>query len=79
MSGLAPQSGYVSNFCQPVGPVIEPVDTHCFQRDPSGPLTRVHGGHPIWTLLELTSEAPDNSRYKAVIHSQSAQRRALVR
>jgi hypothetical protein len=30
---LAPQSGHVSNFCQPVGPVIEPVDAYCFQND----------------------------------------------
>ena len=30
---LAPQSGHVSNFCQPVGPVIEPMDAYCFQND----------------------------------------------
>ena len=50
---MAPQSGYLSNFCQPVGNVIEPMDAHRFQRDPCGPLTRVHGGHPVRTRLEL--------------------------
>jgi len=50
---LAPQSGHVSNFCHPAGPVIEPMDDYRFDRDPCGPLTRTHGGHPVWTRLEL--------------------------
>jgi len=54
---MAPQSGHVSNFCQPVGPVIEPVDGDCFQSDRREPLAGVHGGHPGWTRLELTEEA----------------------
>ena len=31
---LAPQSGYLSNFCHPVGPLIEPMVAHRFQSDP---------------------------------------------
>ena len=59
---LAPHPGHVSNFRGPVGPVIEPVDAHCFQRDPCEPLAGVHGGHPVWTRLELAKGAQDNFR-----------------
>jgi hypothetical protein len=31
---VAPHTGHVSNLCQPVGAMIEPVDAECFQRDP---------------------------------------------
>src|ERR1019366_2541390 len=53
---LALQSGRVSNFCHPIGPVIEPMDDYRFDRDPCGRLTRVRGGHPLWTGLELARE-----------------------
>jgi hypothetical protein len=29
-TGVAPQSGHVSNFCSPVGRVIERMDGFCF-------------------------------------------------
>jgi hypothetical protein len=54
---LAPQSGYVSNFCGSVDPRIEPADVHCFQIDSSVLPTHVHGGHPVWTRLELAKPA----------------------
>jgi len=56
-SVLAPHIGHVSNFRRPVGPMIEPVNGHCFQSDPCEPLAGVHGGHPAWTRLELAREA----------------------
>jgi hypothetical protein len=52
--GLPPQSGHVSNFCRPIGTVIEPGDTQCFQNDRCGRPTTVHAGPPAWTRLELT-------------------------
>src|SRR5260370_36205203 len=54
---VAPHSGQVSNFCFPVGPVIERMGGHCFQSDPCEPLAGVHGGHPGWTRLELAKGA----------------------
>jgi hypothetical protein len=50
---LAPQSGHVSNFWDSVDPLIETADVHCFQIDSSAPPTLVHGGHLVWTRLEL--------------------------
>ena len=50
---LAPQSGYVSNFCGSVDPLIEPVDVYCFQDDSSAPPTLVQGGCPVRIRLEL--------------------------
>ena len=58
---LAPQSGYVSNSCGSVDPLIEPADVYCFQSDPSAPPTLVHGGHPAWTRLELVGVGPFGS------------------
>jgi hypothetical protein len=63
---LAPQSGHVSNLCHPVGPVIELVDGHCFQSDPRELLARVHGGHPVWTRLELAREPRLTSGYAVI-------------
>ena len=54
---MAPHTGHVSNFRQPVGPVIEPVGGDCFQSDTREPLAGVHGGHPVWTRLELAEGA----------------------
>ena len=56
--------GHVSNFCHPAGPVIEPMDDYRFDRDPCGPLTRVHGGHPVWTRFELAEGSPITSGIK---------------
>ena len=41
---MAPQSGYVSNFCGPIGAVIEPGDGCWFQSDPCGLMAGVHSG-----------------------------------
>src|ERR1022692_4519978 len=75
---LAPQSGHVSNFRNPVGPVIEPDDAPCFQSDRCDALTRVHAGHPVWTRLELAREAEIVSGC-AVIQAQSASHTAYDR
>src|SRR5216684_418688 len=61
---LAPHPGHVSNFCRPVGDVIEPVDAYCFQTDSCEPLTCVHAGHPVWIRLELTNGAADTFRVR---------------
>jgi hypothetical protein len=58
---LAPQSGHVSNLCGPNGNVIEPIDADCCQTDRSERLTRVHGGHPVWTRFELAEGSPVTS------------------
>jgi hypothetical protein len=36
--------------------MIEPGGGHRFQSDPREPLAGVHGGHPVWTRLELAKE-----------------------
>jgi hypothetical protein len=38
------------------------MDNYRFDRDPWGPLTSVHGGHPVWMRLELATRAQDNFR-----------------
>jgi hypothetical protein len=68
---LPPQSGHVSNFCHPDGPVIEPMVAHCFESDPCELLARVHCGHPVWTRLELAKGAHGNFRV-AVIRDLTA-------
>ena len=50
---MAPQSGHVSNFCEPIGTLIEPVNAQCFQSDRMETLLPVHAGPPPWTRLEL--------------------------
>ena len=53
-TGVAPQSGHVSNFCWPTGIVIEPVNPVFFQEHRLVESSIVHDGHPAWTRLELT-------------------------
>lgn len=72
MKQAAPHSGHVSNFCHPVGPVIEPMDDYRFERDPCEPLTRVHGGHRVWTRFELAEGSPTTSGMRPR-YDQSAQ------
>ena len=50
---LAPQSGHVSNFRDPLSPLIEPMVAHCFESDPCAPPALVHDRPPVWTRLEL--------------------------
>ena len=50
---LAPHTGHISNLGSLNGSVIEPVGGHCFQSDPCELPVGVHGGHPVWTRLEL--------------------------
>src|ERR1035438_5454295 len=59
---LSPRRGHVSNFCDPIGTVIEPMDIHCFQNDRCELLIRVHDRHPVWTHLELVTRTKDNFR-----------------
>src|ERR1039458_9015599 len=61
---VAPHSGHVSNFCRRFGAVIEPADVYCFPTDPCEPLADVHGGHPVWTRLELARGGPDSFRMR---------------
>src|SRR5580704_2626213 len=55
-----PHLGHVSNFCYPVGPMIEPRVARSFESDPCELLARVHGRRPVWTRLELANGAQDN-------------------
>jgi hypothetical protein len=54
---MAPQSGHISNFCRPIGTVIELVNALCFQNDRRGTLQLVQTGPPPWTHLEMSSAA----------------------
>jgi hypothetical protein len=68
---LAPHTGHVSNFRRPVGSLIEPADGDCFQSDTREPLAGVHGGHPVWTRLEL-AKGLRNFRMRRQFRSQTA-------
>jgi hypothetical protein len=62
ITGVAPQSGHVSNFSGTVDPLIEPADAYCFQSGWSAPPTLVHDGRPVWTRLELAWGAQNTFR-----------------
>ena len=55
---LAPQSGYVSNFCSLVGAMIEPMVAHCFDSDTCELLTRVQWHAPSLDTSRTRHESP---------------------
>ena len=40
------------------------MDAYCFQNDSCELLACVHGGHPVWTLLELAKGATQTAAAK---------------
>jgi hypothetical protein len=57
LSRVAPHTGRISNFCGPVGDVIEPADVYCSQTDSCEPLTCVQARHPVLARLEFARQA----------------------
>ncbi len=57
-----PCLAHVSNFCRPVGPLIEPKVAHLFESDPCELLASVHNRRPVWTCPELANGTEDNLR-----------------